>query len=63
MLKERIAPEVFDEKTIHEHWIRYGPIDTIMASETLDDLLTYHPRNLHISFYLDYLKGGAFHEQ
>ena len=63
MLKERIAPEVFDEKAIHEHWIRYGPIDIMTASQTLDDLLIYHPRNLHISFYLDHLKGGIFHEQ
>lgn len=62
MLQERIAPEVFDEKATREHWVRYGPIDIQTASQTLDDLLIYNPDDLHISFYLEHLKGGAIHE-
>jgi transposase InsO family protein len=62
MLKERISPEVFDEHAAREHWTRFGPIDIFTAAEALDDLLMYHPPNLHISFYLDHLKGEKFHD-
>jgi len=58
ILKEHVAPEVFDEKEIREFWMRYGPFDLALTSLTLGTLLEDQPRDLHISFYLDHIKGG-----
>lgn len=55
---ERIAPQVFDEREIRDHWMRYGPFNLPDVLQALDELLEDHPRDLHISFYLQYLKGG-----
>lgn len=59
IFKDRIAPEVYDEREIRDHWKRYGPFDLTETSLALDALLEDHPRDLHISFYLQYISRGG----
>lgn len=58
IFKERVSPEVFDEREIREHWARFGPFDLSFVEHTLDSILEDHPWDLHISFYLKFIKGG-----
>lgn len=56
MLRERLAPEVFDEMLAAEFFESFGPFDLKQLKIYLDDLLAVEPANYHISFYLDAIR-------
>ena len=57
LLRECLAPEVFDHKLATEFFETYGPFDLNRLRAALDTLLAVHPPNLHLSFYLDYIQN------
>jgi len=56
ILRERIAREVFDEKQATAFFQAFGPFDAGRLKLTLDTLLAAEPKNLHITFYLNYIQ-------
>jgi transposase InsO family protein len=56
ILKERIAPRVFDRAAAEAFYQTYGPFDTRQLEQCLDTLLCTLPSNLHISVYLQHVK-------
>lgn len=59
LFKKRLAPEVFDEQELRDHWARYGPLDLDIIDDTLEGLLAECPGNLHITYYLTHIQGGS----
>jgi putative transposase len=56
ILRDRIDPDVFDQHSALEFFETYGPFDLQQLKDTLDALLSAHPRNLHISFYFHHIQ-------
>lgn len=56
VLRERLAPTVFDEDATRDFLAQYGPFDVDDASRALDDILGRAPRDLHVLVYLDALR-------
>jgi hypothetical protein len=66
ILREHVAPEVFDQTIAAEFFESFGPFDPDRLKEALEDLLAVEPPNMHLSFYLDYIQiklMGGKHEQ
>jgi len=62
ILKQRLAPEVFDEAVVREFFQTFGPFEHSQLTRSLDDLLASQPPNLHITFYLDHIKTHCMGE-
>ena len=58
LFKKRVAPEVFDEPALRDHWARYGPLDIVEVADIFENLLEECPNNMHISFYLSHIMKG-----
>ena len=56
LLKQRLADEVFDEQAVRDFWARFGPLDLVQSQQRLDEILSIHPPNHHIGFYLEALR-------
>ncbi len=59
LFKKNVAPEVFDERALRDHWARYGPLDLDTIDDALEGILAQCPRNLHITYYLSHIQRGA----
>ena len=56
LLKHRLAEEIFDEQAVRNFWSRFGPLDLAQTEQRLDQILSIHPANQHIGFYLEALR-------
>ncbi len=55
LLREHLAPAVFNEEAIREFLAQYGPFDIDEVSHALADILDRAPRDLHVLVYLEAL--------
>jgi len=62
ILKQRIAPQVFDPQLAAEFYQTYGHFDIQRLKACLDTLLCSQPKNLHLSFYLQHIKNRLIGE-
>jgi transposase InsO family protein len=58
IFKKHLAPAVYDEQVLRDHWARYGPVDLLNVADTLENILAECPSDLHISFYLSHFEKG-----
>jgi putative transposase len=56
ILRKRIAGQVFDQLLATEFYRSFGPFEAQQVKDCLDTLLAAQPANLHLSFYLQYIR-------
>lgn len=56
-LRERLAPELFDEAEVVGFLAMYGPFSPDLAAEAIDELLESGRADAHVSVYLDAIRA------
>lgn len=59
-LRDRLAPDVFDEATVRRWLDRYGPLDAGPVAELLDFAIEHMGPSHHVDNYLDMLHAALF---
>jgi len=56
LLQKKLAPEVWDETLANDFFDSIGTVTPNKLERIMDDLLSVHPANLHLSFYLEHIR-------